>query len=63
MPSRTNHALLATSSSATPGQSISVPGSFSRSITRFTAMAATMLSGMPVLWPSPWPGAPSMIGS
>ena len=40
-----------------------VPGSFSRSITRFTAIAARMLSGVPELWPSPWPGAPSMIGS
>jgi hypothetical protein len=30
---------------------------------RFTAIAAITFSGMPVLWPSPWPGAPSMIGS
>ena len=63
MPSRTNHAFEATSSSATPGHSIIVPGSLSRSMICFTAMAAMMLSGMPVLWPSPWPGAPSMIGS
>ena len=28
-----------------------------------TAIAARMFSGMPELWPSPWPGAPSMIGS
>ena len=52
-PSRTNHAFDATSSSATPGHSISVPGSFSRSMISFTAIAATMLSGMPELWPSP----------
>ena len=43
-------------SSATPGQSMRVPGSFSRSIIFFTASAATMFSGMPELWPSPWPG-------
>jgi hypothetical protein len=29
----------------------------------FAAMAATMFSGSPELCPSPWPGAPSMIGS
>jgi len=29
----------------------------------FTASAAVMLSGTPELCPSPWPGAPSMIGS
>ena len=62
-PSRTNQAFEASCSSATPGHSISVPGSLSRSMMRFTASAATILSGMPVLCPSPWPGAPSMIGS
>ena len=46
-----------------PGQIMMVPGSFSRSITRLTAIAASMLSGVPELCPSPWPGAPSMIGS
>jgi hypothetical protein len=30
---------------------------------RLTAMAATMLSGTPELWPSPCPGAPSTIGA
>ena len=29
----------------------------------FTASAATMFSGTPELWPSPCPGAPSIIGS
>ena len=28
-----------------------------------TASAAAICSGMPELCPSPWPGAPSMIGS
>ena len=46
-----------------PGQITSVPGIFSFSITFFTAMAATMLSGVPELWPSPCPGAPAIIGS
>ena len=32
-------------------------------MTFFTAIAARMFSGMPELWPSPWPGAPSIIGS
>ena len=63
MPSRTNHAFDANCSSATPGHSIRVPGSLSRSMIFFTAMAATMFIGMPVLWPSPWPGAPARIGS
>jgi hypothetical protein len=40
-----------------------VPGIFSFSITFFAAMAATMLSGVPELCPSPWPGAPGIIGS
>ena len=62
-PSRTYQALVASCSSATPGHSMIVPGSLSRSMIRFTAIAATTLSGMPVLWPSPWPGAPAMIGS
>ena len=53
MPSRTNQAFDATSSSATPGHSMIVPGSLSRSMMRFTAIAAMMFSGMPVLWPSP----------
>ena len=30
-----------------------VPGSFSRSMTRLTAIAARMFSGVPELWPSP----------
>ena len=42
---------------------MSVPESFSRSMIRFTASAATMLSGVPELCPSPCPGAPSIIGS
>ena len=53
MPSRTNQAFEATNSSATPGHSMIVPGSLSRSMMRFTAIAAMMFSGMPVLWPSP----------
>ena len=61
-PSRTYHALAPTSSSATPGHSRRVPDSFSRSISFFTAIAAVMLSGMPELWPSPCPGAPSTSG-
>ncbi len=32
-------------------------------MTFFTASAAAIWSGMPELCPSPWPGAPSMIGS
>ena len=43
--------------------SISVPGNRSRSMMRFTARAATILRGTPVLWPSPCPGAPAMIGA
>ncbi len=62
-PSRTNHAFDPRSSSATPGHSRSVPGSFSRSMIFFTASAAVMFSGMPELCPSPCPGAPSTIGS
>ena len=62
-PSRTYHALAPTNSSATPGHSRRVPGSFSRSINFFTAIAAVMLSGMPELCPSPCPGAPSTRGS
>ena len=62
-PARTKYALAPTSSSATPGQSLSVPGSFSRSMIFFTASAAVMFSGTPELCPSPWPGAPSIIGS
>ncbi len=62
-PSRTNQALVATSSSATPGQSTIVPGIFSRSMIFFSARAAVTLTACPELWPSPWPGAPSTIGS
>ena len=40
-----------------------VPGSFSRSMMRFTASAAVMFIGTPELWPSPCPGAPSTSGS
>jgi hypothetical protein len=32
------------------------------SITCFAAMAATIIIGMPLLWPSPCPGAPASIG-
>ncbi len=39
------------------------PARCSRSITFFTASAAMMFSGTPELWPSPCPGAPSIIGS
>jgi hypothetical protein len=42
---------------------MTVPGSFSRSMMRFTAIAASTLSGVPELWPSPWPGAPATISS
>ena len=40
-----------------------MPGSLSRSMIFLTASAAVMFSGMPELWPSPWPGAPSISGS
>src|SRR5215831_2684295 len=63
MPARTKKALPPKSSSATPGQTTSVPESLSRSISSFTASAATMLTDCPELWPSPWPGAPSTSGS
>jgi hypothetical protein len=46
------YALVPTSSSAVPGQILIVPGSFSRSMIFFTAMAAVMFSGTPELWPS-----------
>ena len=46
-----------------PGQIRIVPGSFSRSMIFFTAIAAVMLTACPELWPSPWPGAPSIIGA
>ena len=39
------------------------PESFARCISFFTAMTAVRLSAWPELWPSPCPGAPSMIGS
>ncbi len=29
----------------------------------FNASTAVTFSGWPELWPSPWPGAPSIIGS
>ena len=28
-----------------------------------STIAAVMFTACPELWPSPWPGAPSMIGS
>ena len=62
-PSRTNHAFEATSSSATPGQSMIVPSMPSRAITARSASAATTFTACPALWPSPWPGAPSTSGS
>ena len=62
-PARTKYAFVPTSSSAVPVQMRIVPGSFSRSMIFFTAMAAVMLSGSPELWPSPWPGAPSTSGA
>src|ERR1017187_1340558 len=40
-----------------------VPLRCSRSITFLTASAAMMFNGTPELWPSPCPGAPSIIGS
>ncbi|MDZ7632861.1 MAG: hypothetical protein U5K74_16360 [Gemmatimonadaceae bacterium] len=43
-PARTKWALPATSSSATPGQSTSVPGIFSRSMISFTTSAAAMFT-------------------
>ncbi len=52
-----------TSSSAVPGQIRIVPGSFSRSMIFFTAIAAVMFTAWPELWPSPCPGAPSIIGA
>ena len=63
MPARTKYALLPSSSSATPGHSISVPGRCSRSITFLTASAAAMLSGTARVVPFAVAGAPSMIGS
>src|ERR1051326_2158689 len=62
-PARTRNALLASCSSATPGHSRMVPGMCSRAMTSFTARAARMLRGTPLLCPSPWPGAPATIGS
>ena len=41
-----------------PGQIRIVPGSFSRSMIFFTAIAAVMFTACPELCPSPWPGAP-----
>src|ERR1051325_2430050 len=55
-PARTRNALLASCSSATPGHSRMVPGMCSRAMTSFTARAARMLSGTPLLCPSPWAG-------
>src|ERR1043166_7836340 len=62
-PARTRNALLASCSSATPGHSRMVPGMCSRAMTSFTARAARMVRGTPLLCPSPWPGAPATIGS
>ena len=41
-----------------PGHSISRPLIWCFSITALIASAAAICSGMPELWPSPWPGAP-----
>jgi hypothetical protein len=46
-----------------PGQITSVPGMRSRIISSFTDSAAAMFTAWPVLWPSPWPGAPATSGS
>ena len=62
-PSRTKCALVPTSSSAVPGQIRIVPGSFSRSMIFFTAIAAVMLTACPELCPSPCPGPPSISGA
>ena len=62
-PARMKYAFVPTSSSAVPVQIRSVPGRCSRSMIFFTASAAVMLTACPELCPSPWPGAPSMIGS
>jgi len=48
-PSRTNQALAASSSSATPGHRTRVPGMRSRSITLFSASAAVTLTACPEL--------------
>src|SRR5580704_14866303 len=61
-PSRIYQALLPSSSSATPGQIISVPGRWFFSISSLTAIAAKMITACPELCPSPCPGAPSTIG-
>ena len=52
-PARTRWALPPSCSSATPGQSFSVPGRRSRSISRLIAIALVTLSDWPELWPSP----------
>src|SRR5690348_12419868 len=62
-PARTSQALPDICSSATPGQSTSVPGILSRCMMFFTTIAAATLSGMPELCPSPCPGAPGTSGS
>ena len=62
-PSRMRYALPPTSSSAVPGQMTSVPGSFSRSMSFFTASAPVMFTACPELCPSPCPGAPSTSGA
>src|SRR5262249_31090211 len=62
-PARAQYALVPSSSSATPGHSFSVPGRCCCSMIFFTLSAAAIWSGMPELWPSPCPGAPSMIAS
>ena len=62
-PSRTNQALVPTTSSATPGHITMVPGMFSRSMTSLAARAPAMMTAWPELCPSPWPGAPDTSGS
>ena len=62
MPARTRKPLVASSSSAMPGQSISRPLSLFFSITSLAASAAVIIIGRPELWPSPWPGPPSTMG-
>ncbi len=46
-----------------PGQILMVPAIFPSSMIRLTSIAAVMLSGMPVSYPSPWPVASAIKGS
>ena len=59
MPPRTKCAFDPSASSATPGHSMIVPGSFSRCMIFLSASAAVMISAWPALCPSPCPGAPT----